>query len=254
MTDFKNFKSEAFSCEFAKNTAILTLKKDAFEVNFETSSMHSFLECLNKIEMDKNVKGVLLLDPPAYHGVENIKAFLELLRSTKGSYQKEKGVTRFGNSSKRLTLTFNEFSKPIVVGIEGQVPIDSFGYFMACDNIIATSDLSIEFPGLEFGIIPTGAVTFFLNKEIGPRKTLDICLSGNKIDAKKAKKIGIVSQIVKNNLLRQTCLDKLQVYYSHPEQAVIMSKQLIKARSFDLERFFERSTRLMWNAVLNQTN
>jgi enoyl-CoA hydratase/carnithine racemase len=252
MTDFSGFDNEAFSCELEQDTAILTLKKKAFSVDFEADATHCFLDCLNKVELDDDIKGILLIDPPAYHGVDNIKDFLKLLSETKGSYQKEKGVTRYGNSLKRLTLTFNEFSKPIVVGIEGRVPVDSFGYFMACDNIIATEDLNIEFPGLKFGIIPTGAVTFFLNKEIGPRKTLDICMSGDVIDAKNAKSLGMVSQIVKKSKLRKACLEKLNLYYSHPEQSILMSKQLIKARSFDIERFFERSTRLMWNAVLNK--
>jgi enoyl-CoA hydratase/carnithine racemase len=252
MIKFNGFENEAFSCELDQDTAVLTLKKKAFSVDFKSNSLHCFLDCLNEVELNNDVKGVLLIDPPAYHGVDNIKDFLELLSNTTGSYQREKGVTRYGNSLKRLTLTFNEFSKPIMVGIEGRVPVDSFGYFMACDNIIGAEDLSIEFPGLEFGIIPTGAVTFFLNKEIGPRKTLDMCLSGEIIDANNAEKLGMISKIVKNSELRQACLDKLEVYYSHPEQAVLMSKQLIKARSFDIERFFERSTRLMWNAVLKQ--
>jgi enoyl-CoA hydratase/carnithine racemase len=251
MIDYSSYTDEAFECGFEQDSAILTLKQKAFNVNFETSALHSFLDCLNEIEMDNKVKGVVIIDPPAYHGVENVKSFIELLQSTKGSYQKEKGVTRYGNTSKRLTLTLNEFSKPIICGIEGRAPIDSFGYFMACDNVIATKDLSVEFPGLELGVTPIGAVSFYLNREIGPRKTLDMFLSGDNIDAQSALDMGMVSQIVENDQLKQACLDKLQHYYSHPEQAVVMTKQLIKARSYDLERFFERSIRLMWNAVLN---
>jgi enoyl-CoA hydratase/carnithine racemase len=251
MINFENLKDDAFECGFEQDTAIITLKQKAFSVNFETSYLHSFLDCLNEIEMDEKVKGVLIIDPPAYHGVENIQSFIELLQSTKGSYQKEKGVTRYGNTSKRLTLTLNEFSKPIVAGIEGRAPIDSFGYFMACDNVIATKDLRVEFPGVKLGVTPIGAVSFFLNREIGPRKTLDMFLSGDAIDSQTALNLGMVSQIVEKDQLKQTCLNKLQTYYSHPDQAVIMTKQLIKARSYDLERFFERSIRLMWNAVLN---
>ncbi|MFK5985229.1 MAG: enoyl-CoA hydratase/isomerase family protein [Pseudomonadota bacterium] len=252
MIDIKNYNDDAFECEFEQDTAIITLKKKAFSVNFETSFLHSFLDCLNEIEMDDKVKGVLIIDPPAYHGVENVRDFIELLHSTKGSYQKEKGVTRYGNTSKRLTLTLNDFSKPIISGIEGRVPIDSFGYFMACDNIIVTDDLKIEFPGLELGVTPIGAVSFYLEREIGPRKTLDMFLSGESLDGVTALELGMVSQIVTKDQLKQACLDKLQHYYSHPEQTVIMTKQLIKARSYDLERFFERSIRLMWNAVLNK--
>jgi len=252
MIDYSSYKNEAFECAFEQDTAILTLREKAFNVNFETSALHSFLDCLNDIEMDDNVKGIVIIDPPEYHGVENVKSFIELLHDSKGSYQKEKGVTRYGNISKRLTLTLNDFSKPIIAGIEGQAPVDSFGYFMACDNVFATNDLSIEFPGLQLGVIPIGAVSFFLDREVGPRKTLDMFLSGKPIDAKKALELGMVNQVVEKGQLKQACLDKLQQYYSHPEPTIVMTKMLVKTRSYDLESFFERSIRLMWNAVLNK--
>ncbi len=251
MIRFDNIKEDAFECGFEQDTAIITLKEKAFSVNFEKSYLHSFLDCLNEIEMDDHVKGVLIMDPPTFQGVENVKSYIELLQSSRGSYQKEKGVTRYGNTSKRLTLTLNDFSKPIIAGVEGRGPIDSFGYFMACDYVIATEDLIVEFPGLELGVTPIGAVSFFLNKEIGPSRTLDLFLSGEVINAQSALDLGMVRQVVENDQLKQACLNKLQVYYSHSDQVIVMSKQLIKARSYDLEHFFERSIGLMWNAVLN---
>ncbi len=252
MDNYSNFADESFECELVDGTAIIRLKQRAFSVNFETTHLHKFLNCLNSIEMDDKVKGVLLIDPPSYHGVQNVKDFIELLNNTKGSYQKEKGVTRYGNSSKRITLTLNGFSKPIVAAIDGSAPIDSFGYFMACDNIIATNDLTIEFPGLALGVIPIGAVSYFLEKEIGPRKTLDMFLSGSSLDGKAALDLGIVTQLVEKDKLIEVCLDKLEHYCAQPEQTVIMTKQLIKARNYELEHFFERSIPLMWNAILNK--
>ncbi len=252
MAMYDDIKSDAFSCEVINQSAILTLRKRAFSVNFDTCHLSTFLECLNKMEMDENIRGVILMDTPEYHGVENVKNFIELLHNTKGSYQKEKGVTRYGNSSKRLTLTLNEFSKPIIVGIEGQVPIDSFGYFLACDRIIAAENVSIEFPGLDLNVLPIGAVGFYLEREVGPNATLDMFLSGRPIAIEEAKSKNLVHEVCAVGNVRQACLDKLESYYAHSEEILMMSKQLLKARSYDLEAYFERSMRIMWNAVLNR--
>ena len=250
--DYSALASESFTCDIEDHTAILTLKKKAFSVNFETSHLSRFLDCMNHLEMDDNIRGVIVMDTPEYHGVENVKEFIELLQNTKGSYQKEKGVTRYGNSSKRLTLTLNDFSKPIVVGLEGRVPIDSFGYFLACDHIIAANNVIIEFPGLEQGVLPIGAVGFFLEKEIGIQATLDMFLTGTPVSVERAKELGLVHCQCDSATVLDACKKKMALYYQHGDNILMMSKQLFKPKSYDLEEYFERSMRIMWNAVLNR--
>jgi len=251
MYDYSNYDSEIFSCEIKGNSAILIPQEKAFKVSLDGSYLHEFIECLNTIEMDEDIKGVLILDTSEYKGVENLQNFIESLRNEKASYVKEKGVTRYGNAAKRLTLSLNQFSKPIIAGVQGDVPIDSFGFFMACDYCIAATDLQIKFPGMDLGITPTGAVTFYLNKELGPNNTLDLFLSGENISANRAKELHIVNDVVDAADLETTALAKLEQYYSHPEQVVNMNKQLIKAKTYEIEEHFERAIRLMWNSVLN---
>jgi len=251
MKDYSNYDSEIFSCAIKGNTAVLSPQEKAFKVSLDGSYLHEFIECLNSIEMDESIKGILILDTSEYKGVENLQTFIESLHAEKASYVKEKGVTRYGNAAKLLTLGLNQFSKPIVVGIQGDVPIDSFGYFMACDYRVAASDVQIKFPGMDLGITPTGAVTFFLSKEIGPSRTLDLFLSADNISATRAEQLNIVQEVADINALEQRCLDKLEQYYNHPELVLNMSKQLIKAKNYEIEEHFERSIRLLWNSVLN---
>lgn len=252
MYDYSSYNSDIFSCEIKNSTAIISPQEQAFKVSLDGTYLQEFIECLNTIEMDEDIKGVLIKDTSEYQGVENLRAFIESLHAEKASYVKEKGVTRYGNAAKGLTLSLNQFAKPIVLAIQGEVPIDSFGFFMACDYRIASDDMQIQFPGMNLGIIPASAVTFFLNKEIGSTRTLDLFLTGESISAPQAQELKIVNEVVKKEDIEATGLAKLEQYYQNPEQVVNMTKQLIKAKTYEIEEHFERSIRLMWNSVLNR--
>ena len=250
MLDCSTFDTSLFKYEIKDYTAILRLKDDAFRTNMDVCFLRYFLDHLNEIELNDDVKGLLIVDSPDYHGVDDIKALIDNLQKEKITYLKEKGFTRYGNSAKRLTLTLNEFSKPIVVALEGQIPIDAFGYFMACDTIIASDDLSIEFPSYEVGLAPIGAVTFFLQREIGSRNTLNLYLSGESLDAEMAQSYMLIDHIVEKDQLIDAALEKLQQYYTFTESAIVMTKQLTKARTSEIDEFFTRNVRSMWDASM----
>lgn len=251
MKDYSNYDTDVFSCTFEGETAVICLKSESFKMALESSQMHEMLECLNAIEVNNDIKGILALDTAVYEGVDTLKGFIQSIQKESGFVQKEMGVTRYGNSVKRLTLAINEFSKPCVVGIQGQVPIDSFGYFLACDYRVATEDLCIEFPGLKLGVTPTGAATFFMDRQLGATKTMEIIMSGEAISAEKAKDLSMVSEIVPVDQLKSACLAKLEELYWPPGMTLNLTKQLVRPKNSELEEFFEKSSRLMWNSIID---
>ena len=209
MKDFSNYQSDMFSCSYEGQTAVISLKSESLKMALESVHMHDILECLNAVEVDNNIKGVLALDTADYEGMDVLKDFIKTIQKESGYVQKEMGVTRYGNSVKRLTLAINDFSKPCVVGIQGKVPIDSFGYFLACDYRIGTNDLRIDFPGLKMGVTPTGAVSFFMKRQLGATKTLQLLMSGKKLSAADAKSLCLVNDLVSKKQLKAACQAQL---------------------------------------------
>lgn len=251
MNDYSNYESEVFSCVYEGETAVICLKSGAFTMSMDTSKMHEMLECLNSIEVDHNIKGILTLYTADYERIDILNEFIQSIQKKTGYVEKEMGVTRYGNSVKRLTLAINEFSKPSVVVIKGEVSIDSFGYFLACDYRIASNDLSIEFPGLQIGVIPAGAVSFFMNRQLGSTKTMEILMSGKAIQADEAKDLCLVSAVVTDDKLKAAGLSKLAEMYQVPGLTLNFTKQLIRPKTFELEEHFEVSSSLMWNSIID---
>ncbi|MCU7939509.1 MAG: enoyl-CoA hydratase/isomerase family protein [gamma proteobacterium symbiont of Bathyaustriella thionipta] len=252
MNDYSNYDSDVFSCTYEGQTAVICFKSESFIMAMNASKMHELLECLNAIEVDNNIKGLLTLHASEYERVAMTQEFIKSIQDKSGYVQKEMGVTRYGNSVKRLTLAINEFSKPSVVGLHGQVAIDSFGWFLACDYRIASGRLSIEFPALELGVVPAGAVSFFMKRQLGATKTMEILMGGRTILADEAKELCLVSELTDKDQLKASCMAKLEEFYKVPGASTLnLTKQLLRPKTYELEEHFEMSSRLMWNSIID---
>ncbi len=251
MNNFSNYNSDVFSCTFEEKTAVICLKQESYKIANEVTHVHDLLDCLNTLEIDQNIKGVLIQNKASYERDAELQDFIQSIQKESGYVRKEMGVTRYGNSIKRITLALNDFSKPIVFSINGKVTIDSFGYFLACDYRIAAEDMSIEFPGLKIGVTPTGAVPFFLKRQLGTTKAMELLMSGHNIAAAEAKDLCLISEVVADDELKQACMSKLHEFYKIPGQTLNFTKQLVRPKTFELEEYFEVSTRLMWNSIIN---
>ena len=251
MKDYSNYESDVFSCTYEGETAVICLKSESFKMAMNSTDMHEMLECLNAIELNRDIRGIMAMDTAVYEGVEVLEDFIKSIQHEAGYVQKEMGVTRYGNSVKRMTLAINEFSKPCVVGIQGQVPIDAFGYFLACDYRIAADDLSIEFPGLKMGVTPSGAVSLFMKRQLGATRTMEILMAGKTLDVNDARELGLISAVVKADELKAACMAKLEEFYQVPGLTLNLTKQLVRPKTHELEEHFENSSRLMWNSIID---
>jgi 3-hydroxyacyl-CoA dehydrogenase / enoyl-CoA hydratase / 3-hydroxybutyryl-CoA epimerase len=71
---------------------------------------------------------------------------------------------------------------------------------LACKYRLATENVKIGVPEIKLGFIPGWGGTVRLVRQLGLLKALDLVLTGNILDAKKAWKYGLVSEIVKDGL------------------------------------------------------
>ena len=253
MTDFSNYDSKVFSCTYEGQTAVMYFKSESFLLMMNAEVLREVLDCLNSIERDKNIKGLLTMHATENNRIETIQNFISSIQEQSGYVQRERAVIRYGNAVKRLTMAINDFAKPSVVGIHGQVSIDGFGYFLACDHRVAADDISIEFPGLKLGIIPAGAVSLFMSRQMGATRTLEVLMAGKTILAEQAKELALISQVSTKEQLREDCLAKLEEFYQVPGNATLnMTKRLIRPQTHELEEHFEISSRLMWNSIVDR--
>lgn len=89
-------------------------------------------------------------------------------------------------------------SKPVVAAIDGACLGGGLELAMACHARVATTDrkTKLGLPEVQLGLLPGAGGTQRLPALVGLEAALDLLLTGKQLDAKKAKKLGLVDEVV----------------------------------------------------------
>jgi len=86
--------------------------------------------------------------------------------------------------------------KPIIAAVNGHCLAGGLEIALACDLRIASTNATFGLPEVTRGMIPGAGGTQRLPRLIGPERALDLILTGRRIDADEAERIGLVSRVV----------------------------------------------------------
>jgi E-phenylitaconyl-CoA hydratase len=131
-----------------------------------------------------------------------------------------RGVAEFYrnlSSAERLRRAENEpglggitrnlvIDKPTVAAINGHCLAGGLELALACDLRIAANRATFGLPEVTRGIMPGAGGTQRLPRLVGPERALDLILTGRRIDASEAERIGLVSRVVALEDLRGEAL------------------------------------------------
>lgn len=85
--------------------------------------------------------------------------------------------------------------KPTVARVRGYALAGGFGLAMACDFVIAADDAQFGTPEIDVGLWPY-MITVPLIRSMPPRRALELMLTGRRVDAAEAERIGFVTRVV----------------------------------------------------------
>jgi len=83
--------------------------------------------------------------------------------------------------------------KPVIAQIHGYALAGGLELAMACDLIVAADDTRLGEPEIRFGSAPVTLLMPFL---IGQKRTNELLLTGDLVDAQEARRIGLVNRVV----------------------------------------------------------
>jgi E-phenylitaconyl-CoA hydratase len=96
--------------------------------------------------------------------------------------------------------------KPVVAAINGHCLAGGLEIALACDLRVAAEEATFGLPEVSRGILPGAGGTQRLPRLIGAERALDLILTGRRIDAREAERIGLVSRVVAFDRLRDEAL------------------------------------------------
>ena len=95
----------------------------------------------------------------------------------------------------RLFQEIGDLGKPTLCAANGHVLAGALGLALACDLIVAKEGARFGTPEINVGIFPF-MIMALIYRNVGRKKTNELLLLGEQIDAHEAERIGIVNKVV----------------------------------------------------------
>jgi enoyl-CoA hydratase/carnithine racemase len=100
---------------------------------------------------------------------------------------------------------------------------------LACDMIVASETAEFGQPEITLGIIPGGGGTQRLARVVGKQRAMELVLTGRRIDAAEAERMGFVNVVVKKKEWLAAAMELAQRVAKRPPIAARLAKQAVLA-------------------------
>src|SRR6266540_3837187 len=123
----------------------------------------------------------------------------------------------------------DRFSKPVIAMINGYCLGGGCELALACDIRVASDRAQIGQPEINIGIIPGGGGSQRLPRIVGLGKAMQLVLTGDRIPAAEAHRIGLVDEVVPHDQLEAKTLELANRIAEKSPVALRLAKQAVKA-------------------------
>jgi 3-hydroxyacyl-CoA dehydrogenase/enoyl-CoA hydratase/3-hydroxybutyryl-CoA epimerase len=194
---------QGFTYQVEDSVAVLTFDLPGESVNTLSPEVgEAFAALLGRAEKDPAVKAVVFTSGKKDGFVAGAKIdFLQTIKTaaeaTAASRQGQQGFDRL-----------DAFPKPVVAAIHGACLGGGLEWALACDYRVATDSpkTTLGLPEVQLGLIPGAGGTQRLPALIGVQAALDLILTGKNVKPSKAKKLGLVDEVVPVPILRSVAV------------------------------------------------
>lgn len=95
----------------------------------------------------------------------------------------------------KLFTTMHDLGKPVIAMVNGPALAGGMGLMVACDVVVAADTAVFGTTEIAVGLWPM-MITAEITRNIGRKKTLELMLTGRKLDAAEALACGLVTRVV----------------------------------------------------------
>jgi enoyl-CoA hydratase len=175
--------------EVADHVATLTLNRPEVRNAMNTALREAMVERLTALAVDDDVRVIIVrgAGDKAFSAGADIREFVEPLVPT-----------QFREQRRRIDFrqVMERCPQPIIAAIRGVALGGGLELALACDVRIAGDDALLGLTEVNLAIIPGGGGTQRLPRLVGRGKALEMILTGMRVGAAEALRIGLVERVV----------------------------------------------------------
>ncbi|MGB9628904.1 MAG: enoyl-CoA hydratase/isomerase family protein [Thermodesulfobacteriota bacterium] len=206
---------ETILIEKREKIGILTLNRPQKFNTFSTQMAEELNTALRQLDEDAEVRVVIIkgagrvfstgIDVSEFHG------------KTPSEYH------RWLIPMDQMHLTIASMGKPVIAMVHGYAVANGAGLVAASDFAIMAEDAKLGTTAINVGLLCTGPI-IPMSYGLGKKKTLEMLLSGEMIDAKEAERLGLVNKVVPAEKLEEETISFAQKLIDKSPVAIQMGK------------------------------
>ncbi len=162
-----------------------------------------FERVFGQIESDETIRAVVFASAKRDNFLAG--ADVTMLQKVRNAEEAE----RLSRSAQASMNRLASFPKPVVAAIHGACLGGGLELAMACHGRVASDDrkTKLGLPEVQLGLLPGAGGTQRLPALVGLQAALDMMLTGRQVPAKKARKMGLVDDVVRPSILIQVAAE-----------------------------------------------
>jgi enoyl-CoA hydratase len=226
---------EAIRYETQDGVATVTLNRPDVHNAMNVPMRRELVDCFTRLVDDDGVRVIVVTGAGerAFSAGADIREFVEA-----------QSPTAFRQTRQRLEFrqVMDRCPQPIIAAIRGYALGGGLELALACDIRIAGDDATLGLTEVNLAIIPGGGGTQRLPRLVGRGKALELILTGARISAAEAYRLGIVERLVPAREvttqaleLARTLAQKAPVALRYAKEAVVKGLELPLADGLRLE-------------------
>lgn len=141
---------------------------------------------------------------------------------------------------KEVLEPLHRLEKPVIAAVNGAAVGAGCNLALACDFIVASERASFHQSFTRLGLVPDLGGLYFLVRAVGQNMAKELCLTGRKVDAEEAGRIGLANHVVNHEgLLPAARKIALEIANASPTANAMAKTLLNLSASSSLEQMLE---------------
>ena len=168
--------------------------------------MEEAVQCADTLDEDDSIKGVIFISGKPGSFIAG--ADIDMLRSCTSAAE----VTELSRAGQAFMDRIANFRVPVVAAIDGSCLGGGLELALACHGRVCTDSgkTALGVPEVMLGLLPGSGGTQRLPRQVGIQAALDMALTGKQIVPAKARRMGLVDDVVPAPILEDAAVKRVK--------------------------------------------
>ena len=151
-----------------------------------------------------------------------------------------------------LMISINKHSKPVIAMIDGIATAAGCQLISSCDLAYSSENSQFATPGVNIGLFCSTPMVP-LSRTVGKKQAMEMLLTGDLIDAKKALNIGLINNVFETKKLEENVLKIANKIASKSSATIKIGKDAFyKQKDMSLKEAYDYTSKIMTENMLHK--